>query len=151
MSNLSDWFSKRLGGWRLDRFTLILIVIISAALVMAVILLLRILYVRRQRLIALQLTALPRAQRRQLASRLKFYLQMLDMLERHGYNRPSWQSPFGYAKDLAKRSPAISKPVVQLTELFYEIRFGYRDLDKERKEKISTTLKELEDALFAKA
>jgi protein-glutamine gamma-glutamyltransferase len=146
-----DWFTKRLTGWQMDKFTMILIVIIVLALVMGVGLLVRIAYVRRQRMTALQLTALPRAQRRQLASRLKFYLQMLDMLERHGYNRPSWQSPFGYAKDLAKRSPAISKPVVQLTELFYEIRFGYRDLDGERREKVNATLKELEAALLARA
>jgi protein-glutamine gamma-glutamyltransferase len=151
MSSAIDWAQKRLQGWQLDKVTLSLIVIIMLALAMGVGLLVRIAYVRRQRMTALQLTALPRAQRRQLASRLKFYLQMLDMLERHGYNRPSWQSPFGYAKDLAKRSPAISKPVVQLTELFYEIRFGYRDMDAERKEKVATTLQELEKALMARA
>ncbi len=151
MNTSFDWVTKRLSGWQMDRFTLILIVIIMLALVMGVGLLVRIAYVRRQRMTALQLTALPRAQRRQLASRLKFYLTMLDMLERHGYNRPSWQSPFGYAKDLAKRSPAISKPVVQLTELFYEIRFGYRDLDAERRDKVNSTLKELETALMSRA
>ncbi len=151
MNSAVEWFSKKLSGWQVDRVTLILIVIIMLALTMGVGLLVRIAYVRRQRMTALQLTALPRAQRRQLASRLKFYLQMLDMLERHGYNRPSWQSPFGYAKDLAKRSPAISKPVVQLTELFYEIRFGYRDMDTERKERVASTLQELEKALMARA
>src|SRR3546814_7772307 len=59
-----------------------------------------------------------------------FYLTMLDMLERYGYVRPSWQSPFSFAQELAQAQPLKFDPVIALTELFYEIRFGQRPIER---------------------
>jgi hypothetical protein len=133
--------------WQLDRLNYTLIFIILILLALAVASLVRTVVLRRRRLAALQLTALPRAQRRGLASRLRFYLQMLEMLERHGYVRPSWQSPFGFAQELAEAHPMKFDPVVALTEIFYEIRFGRRMMDDPRKQRIKAHLKQLEHAL----
>jgi hypothetical protein len=72
---------------------------------------------------------------------------MLDMLDRHGYVRPSWQSPFGFAQELADANPMRFDPVIALTELFYEIRFGHRELDGERQNRIKAHLQQLEHAL----
>ncbi len=72
---------------------------------------------------------------------------MLEMLERHGYVRPQWQSPFSFARELADANPMRFDPVVTLTELFYEIRFGHRDLDDDRRQQIRAHLKQLEHAL----
>jgi hypothetical protein len=135
--------------WEFDEFSLILIGFIFISIGVGVGTFIRIMLVRHQRLVALQLTALPRAQRIQLVQRLKFYLVMLDMLERRGFVRPSWQSPFAFAKDLAKKYPERFDSVVHLSEIFYEIRFGYRDLDDERKGRIRQHLAELENALLA--
>lgn len=133
--------------WNLDRVNYTLIFFIVILITVAVASLLRTMILRRKRLVALQLTVLPRSQRRGLASRLKFYLQMLDMLERHGYVRPSWQSPFGFAQELAEANPMKFDPVVALTEVFYEIRFGHRKLDEEKKQRVKAHLKQLEHAL----
>ena len=72
---------------------------------------------------------------------------MLDMLERHGYVRPRWQSPQAFATELAEANPMRFDPVVALTELFYEVRFGYRPLDNDRKQRVRAHLRHLEYAL----
>lgn len=136
--------------WELDRLNYTLIFFICIMIAIAVASLARTLLMRRRRLVALQLTALPRAQRRGLAARLKFYLTMLDLLERNGYIRPSWQSPFSFAQELAEANPMKFDPVVALTELFYEIRFGHRDLDEDRKARVKAHLKQLEGALSSR-
>ncbi|MEX0654246.1 MAG: DUF3488 and transglutaminase-like domain-containing protein [Phycisphaeraceae bacterium] len=133
--------------WRLDRVSYTVAGLIIIAIGICLGYLARLLVIRRQRLVALQLTALPRAKRRGLARRLRFYLTMLDMLDRHGYVRPSWQSPFSFAQELAEANPMRFDPVVSLTELFYEIRFGHRELDHNRRQRITAHLKQLEHAL----
>lgn len=145
----------RLGRWcrgiydrlRLDRPTQMFAAGILCFIVIGLASLLRTVIVRRSRLAALQLTSLPRPRRRLLVSQLRFYLTMLDMLERRGHVRPAWQSPFGFAQQLAARDPTRFDPVVVLTELFYEIRFGYRPLDEHRRTRIRSSLRRLERAL----
>lgn len=133
--------------WAIDKLNYTLIFVILIMISIGVASLARTMIVRRRRLVALQLTALPRAKRRGLASKLRFYLTMLDMLERYGYVRPAWQSPFAFAQELAEANPMRFDPVLSLTEVFYEIRFGHRDLDARRKTRIKAHLKQLEHAL----
>lgn len=104
---------------------------------------------RRRRIAALRLTDLPRAQRRALTQRLRFYLIMLDMLERHGRERAVWQTPAAFADQLILRDGPRFASVAVLTELFYEIRFGHRDLDESRKHCIREHMHRLHDALAA--
>lgn len=141
------WFRDLPQLWRSDQLSYTLAGVILIAIGIGVASLVRTLVVRRRRLIALQLTAMPRAKRRGLTRKLRFYLTMLDMLERHGYVRPQWQSPFSFAQELAEANPLRFDPVVTLTELFYEIRFGHRDLDDNRRRKVKAHLKQLEHAL----
>ena len=42
-------------------------------------------------------------------------------------------------------------PVVALTELFYEVRFGYRHLDDYRRARVKAHLKHLEHSLAEQA
>ncbi|MEM9418239.1 MAG: transglutaminaseTgpA domain-containing protein [Planctomycetota bacterium] len=116
-------------------------------LLIAVGILIQIYFVRRRRIARLQLTTLPPAQRRGLSRRLRFYLIMLDMLERNGFHRPDWQSPANFAQELAEANPMRFDPVVALTDLFYEIRFGHRPLDADRKRRIRAHLKQLEHSI----
>ena len=136
--------------WRLDRFNYTLAGVILVLIGLALASLLRTLIVRRRRMAALQLTSLPRAKRRGLSKRLRFYLQMLEMLERHGHERPQWQSPYHFAKDLVERDAERFDPVVQLTEIFYEIRFGHRSPNPARLGRIRENLRKLEQALLGK-
>ncbi|MBB6430473.1 transglutaminase TgpA family protein [Algisphaera agarilytica] len=108
---------------------------------------LRLFLSRRRRILRLQLTTLPAPQRRGLSRRLRFYLIMLDILERHGFHRPDWQSPASFAQELAEANPMRFDPVVALTDLFYEIRFGHRPLDADRKRRIRAHLKHLEHSI----
>lgn len=134
-------------AWRLERINYTLAGLILIALAVALATLVHTLILRRRRMAALQLTALPRGKRRELARRLSFYIQMLDTLERHGYVRPRWQSPQAFATELAEANPMRFDPVVALTELFYEVRFGYRPLDEDRKQRVRAHLRHLEYAL----
>jgi protein-glutamine gamma-glutamyltransferase len=121
--------------------------IIVVTILIGIASLIRMAIVRRRRIIALQLTRLTPAQRKALSRRLKFYLTMLDLLERHGYVRPTWQSPFSFAQELAEANPMRFDPVVALTEMFYEVRFGHRDLDNDRRTRIRAHLRQLEENL----
>jgi transglutaminase-like putative cysteine protease len=130
--------------WRFDSLTIALLATIVCFILLGVGILIRTAVVHRRRLAALQLTRLPRARRRGLARRLRFYLIMLDALERHGHVRPAWQSPFLFAQQLADEDPMRFEPVVSLTEHFYEIRFGHRELTSQRRQVIHAHLDRLQ-------
>ncbi|MFW6060731.1 MAG: DUF4129 domain-containing transglutaminase family protein [Phycisphaeraceae bacterium] len=147
LASLLDRFRRLPELWEFDYLTYTIGGITLAGLGLGVTILVRTLIVRRRRLAALQLTALPRQRRRDLARRLRFYIYMLEMLERHGYMRPRWQSPQAFAHELAEANPMRFDPVVALTELFYEVRFGYREVDEDRRQRIRAHLKQLEYAL----
>jgi len=144
---VKDFFSRR----QFDQINITFMIITIFFILVGIASLIRSMIVRHRRLVALQLTALPRSRRRGLVRQLKFYLLMLDMLERHGFVRPSWQSPFSFAKELAANHPGRFDSVVALTELFYEIRFGYRELDKDRLRHIDAHLTELSQSLAKKS
>lgn len=115
-----------------------------AGLLVAAMILVRSYLVRRRRLVRLQLTRLPAEVRRDLGRRLGFYLAMLDILDRHGYRRPAWQSPQEFAESLAQEFPLRFDPVVALTDLFYDVRFGQRQTDAADRKRIRAHLKQLE-------
>jgi len=146
-----DWVTNQAEQVAFDTVGRALALIILAALTVAIISLARLLLLRHRRMVALQLTALPRTQRRTLARQLRFYVIMLETLERHGRSRPHWQSPFQFARALADEQPLRFEPVIPLTEMFYEVRFGYRELDGERQTRIRLHLKRLEQNLSASA
>ncbi|MDX1682832.1 MAG: transglutaminase domain-containing protein, partial [Phycisphaeraceae bacterium] len=145
-----DWVKETWSTLANDRFIAGLVLVILVTIGLGLASLVRTLIVRRRRLVALQLARLPRPQRRRLARQLKFYLTMLDMLDRHGYHRPLWQSPFGFAQELARTEPRRMQPLVTLTEHFYEIRFGHRDLDAPRQRAISQALDDLQTQLLTR-
>ncbi len=143
VSNFTSQFS-------FDGTSLVIIIVIGFFIIVGIASLIRMAVIRRRRLVALQLTAMPRKQRRGLVRQLRFYLTMLDLLEHHGHIRPAWQSPFSFAKQLATTNPARFDPVISLTEVFYEIRFGHRNLDQERQQRVDQDLRTLAAALAHK-
>lgn len=133
--------------WRNDQISYSLAGFIIVMIVIGIGSLMRTLVVHRRRLAALQIAAVPWSRRKGLTRRLRFYLIMLDMLERHGFVRPRWQSPLHFAQQLVQKHPQRLDAVLNLTEQFYEIRFGHRDLDLHRQQQIQSQLKLLENAL----
>ncbi|MFI4861675.1 MAG: DUF3488 and DUF4129 domain-containing transglutaminase family protein [Phycisphaerales bacterium JB063] len=146
-NGFADWADRQAGNVELDTVGYVSLGLLSIALLIAIYSLARLLILRHRRMVALQLTALPRAKRRGLARQLRFYIAMLETLERHGHVRPHWQSPYGFAQELAHDDPMCFDPVVALTELFYEVRFGYRHLDEERRGRVKVHLRRLEQTL----
>ena len=132
---------RRLG---LSRTYLLVLALSAVGLGLASFILLRLFFARRRRLARLQLRRLPHDQRRSLGRELSFYLYMLDLLERHGHRRPAWQSPHHFAIELTRKHPLTFDPVVALTELFYDVRFGRRRLDAPARQRIRVHLKQLE-------
>lgn len=146
-ADATEWVSDRARHVAFDTVGRALGIIIVLALGVAVLSLVRLFVVRHRRMVALQLTALPRAQQRRLSRQLRFYIIMLELLERHGWTRPHWQSPFQFARTLADQHPLQLEPVISLTEMFYEVRFGYRALDSERLARVRLHLRRLEQNL----
>jgi len=146
-----DWFKRFPDQWRRFRLNYTLMFVAIVFIVVGVVSLVHTLIQRRRRLAMLQLTRLPRRERRSLARRLFFYLRMLELLERRGHVRPVWQSPAQFAHELAARDVETFDPVVTLTEAFYEIRFGHREVDEPRRATIRDGLRRLEQRLSSQA
>jgi transglutaminase-like putative cysteine protease len=67
------------------------------------------------------------------------YQRMLDILKRHGYQKPVWFTPAEFAASL--RGSALGAPVTNFTAAYNELRFGGRI---EVAPRLSTLLDELE-------
>jgi hypothetical protein len=102
---------------------------------------------RRRPAARLQLAHLPKPRRRVLEQTLAFYLAALDLVERHGFTRPPWQSPRGFAHALLSRQGERFEALVELTEHFYEVRYGQAPLDPQRRLRVHDLLQRLRRAL----
>lgn len=151
ISSSRSWAADRVQKFELDQVGYLMVGVICIALVIATYSLIHTLIQRHRRMVALQLMALPRQKRRELARQLRFYITMLEILARHGLERPHWQSPYRFARELAEQDQLRFEPVVSLTELFYEVRFGHRSLDDLRKQQVRAHLRRLELTLSSNA
>jgi len=140
--------ARQTQNWKWDRLTVFIVISIIlfalaslASLVHALL--------RRRRVAALKLKELPRNARGQMARQLRFYLQMIDLLRRHGLTRPQWQSPFDFAHLLVQQDQQRFAPVLDLTQIFYEMRFGHRPLTDQRAQRIRDSLRQLQSTLAA--
>jgi protein-glutamine gamma-glutamyltransferase len=102
---------------------------------------------RRRAIRQLQLESVSRRVARRLAKHLEFYLQMLRILEKAGFVKPLWQTPAAFAAQLELQNAVRFAPVVPLTDIFYEIRFGGRPLDVDRARLIHQHLETLKQTV----
>ncbi|MEM7680571.1 MAG: transglutaminaseTgpA domain-containing protein [Planctomycetota bacterium] len=103
---------------------------------------------RRRKLARLRILELPRPERKRLARDLAFYLRMVDMLRRHGYDRPAWQSPSDFAAELTREHPQGFDAVGRLTDAFYAVRFGGLKSSTEDRQAQRADLRQLESDLI---
>lgn len=96
----------------------------------------------RRRTRVLHDPGLSAAERDRLAKEAWHYLAALMLLERHGLRRPPWQPGLSYARELAGRWPEVFRPLVTLTEQFYQCRFGGRSM-RENEDQAGEALAEL--------
>lgn len=138
-------FFKRIPDlYRSNKLELNLIMATSVVLIIALVTFFRIILLRRKRVQSLNLKQLNPKARREMHRQITFYLTMLEILERQGHRRASWQTPLQFAQKLTQINPTRFKPVSELTDLLYAVRFGHRKLDAPLKLQIQKLLMQLE-------
>lgn len=141
-------FAQRVSSlWRGERLSHALAVIVMLLIAVMVAQTAQRLWTRRQRALALQVGDLPPARRKSLLRQLKFYLVMIELLEKQGQTRPTSQSPLQFATTLAQRDPQKFAPVIPLTQTYYHLRFGHRELTQDQQAQVQQHLKSLESTL----
>jgi len=136
-------------AWRLDKANTSKAIGSAVLAALIAVVLLRVVVVRRRRLAKLKLTSIPPAHQRNLARRLAFYLEMSAMLAEHGYVRPPWQNPRDYALGLADEHPESMGPILALTDIYYQVRFGLKTLDPAQRQRVRVYLRQLQRSLSA--
>ncbi len=134
-------------AWRLDKINTTKVLGSAALALLATAALIRSVVTRRRRLMKLKLSKLPPQRRAELARQLSFFIDMSDLLADHGYVRPASQNPRDYALALRDLKPAVMGPVLELTDLFYHVRFGGRTADQAVSRRARVYLRQLERAL----
>ncbi|MBK7406090.1 MAG: DUF4129 domain-containing protein [Phycisphaerales bacterium] len=71
------------------------------------------------------------------------YQEMLTLLERVGARKPAWQPPMSWVRELRERGSESVPDLRRLTDLFYVMRFGGRDLTEDEKTEAGAILREL--------
>ncbi len=148
ITKIIEWVKNLPDTLKLNKLSYSIMGVIIFLIILGVASLIHTIVVQKRRLTALQLQRLSRKDRKALAKRLKWYLNMLEMLERNGYIRPIWQSPLDFSRELARSNPNRFNPVISLTEIFYEIRFGHREMDDDRRNRVKDHMRLLEHALL---
>jgi transglutaminase-like putative cysteine protease len=88
---------------------------------------------------------------RQLLESATFYSDSLGVLEKAGYGKPIVVPPATHARALARHNPQAAAAFRELTELYYTVRFGHKQISQLDTARADALVKTLEDALSAKA
>lgn len=62
-----------------------------------------------------------------------FYLDVLAAFEKLGRPKPRFRSPLEHVRSLRHEVPEFSAAAEELVEIFYDVRFGHRSLDRKRR------------------
>jgi transglutaminase-like putative cysteine protease len=101
----------------------------------------------RQRAKRIGLSSLPKADQLRLARQLGFYDQLTQLLERRGIARPQHLTPMEFCRTIAYLPAASYETIQRLTELFYRVRYGQRDLTAAQQRRLLKTVETLSGAL----
>lgn len=74
------------------------------------------------------------------------YQEMLTVLARAGLSKPEWQPVRAWGGSLGASSPALSGVVTELSDLFYIMRFGGRELTSQERTRAQELLEQLAPA-----
>lgn len=100
-----------------------------------------------QRARRIGLSSLPKADQLRLARQLGFYDQLTQILERKGVTRPTYQTPMEFCRSIAFLPPSAYQLVQRLTELFYRVRYGQRDLSAAQQRRLVRAVERLNASL----
>jgi hypothetical protein len=88
-----------------------------------------------------------RRQSEPLPSEVGFYPRMLTMLAAVGHVREDWQTPLAFAEQLVVKDRTRFAAVERLTRQFYELYYGARPMDAERRAAIEQDMSQLRNYL----
>lgn len=80
---------------------------------------------------------------RRMLNQLGFYLDMQRILRRAGLAKPDWRPPRDHAELVSAKHPEAAESVQEVTRLFYEARYGGRQLKSEERHKVDQCLTDL--------
>lgn len=101
----------------------------------------------RQRARRIGLSSLPKADQLRLARQLGFYDQLTQTLERRGITRPAHLTPQEFARSVAFLPPATFEAVQRLTDVFYRVRYGQRDLSAAQQRRLARAVERVNASL----
>lgn len=103
----------------------------------------------RQRARRIGLDSLPKSDQLRLARQLEFYDRLSQLLEARGIRRPAHQTPLEFSESISFLPQSAYDAVRRLTELFYRIRYGNRELSSAQQKRVIRTLDDLRSSLKA--
>lgn len=101
----------------------------------------------RRRAARIGLEGLPEADQLRLARQLKFYADLMTVLERRHIVRPRHLTPLEFAETLTFLPTEIYDAVHHMTRLFYTVRFGRNELPPDEHRRLTTLVSELDATL----
>jgi hypothetical protein len=91
--------------------------------------------------------ALPRVEQARLARQLGFYDELVRLLERQEIRRPAHLTPMEFARSLVYLPNEVYDAVLQLTDVFYRVRFGGAELVTGEQRELMMTVRRVEGSL----
>lgn len=70
----------------------------------------------------------------------RFYRDLLGVLKRRGIQKPAWETPLELATRLAASHPALHEPVMNITDILYQVKYRGRSLDAAMKKVLQEAL-----------
>jgi transglutaminase-like putative cysteine protease len=146
MGRFDDWLNA--GGWLVGAKVILgLIVLLAGACCVVVLKFVAQRRRMRKRAARIGLDNLPTAEQIRLARQLGFYEHLTTLLERRRIVRPRHQTPAEFSDSLSFLPNHAFDTIRRLTQVFYAIRFGRRQLDQDEQRDLESTVDTLEPIL----
>jgi hypothetical protein len=101
----------------------------------------------RRRAQRIGLDALPASDQLKLARQLGFYDDLMRLLEKHQIRRADWLTPQEFSESLAYLPTEAFQTIRRLTSIFYQIRYGRRELQAAQLKRLNAVISRLPQAM----
>jgi transglutaminase-like putative cysteine protease len=147
IDQMNEWLTNGQGLMFSVKLIIGLIALLGAVLFYGLFTLIRNRRRMRRRAARIGLDNLPTAEQIRLAKQLGFYEQLMTLLENRRIFRPRHQTPAEFSDSLAFLPNEAYDTIRRLTNVFYSIRFGRRQLPGDEQKDLEATVQGLEPIL----
>lgn len=149
--SIRQWMDRVNQAFRLGPSGYIFVGVVAFAIVLAIVVLIKLMHRSWTIRSVLRLDRVGSRAATRMVRQLGFYVDMLDVLQRGGSRKPSWQPPLMFADALDAKDPAVAKIVQQLTDTFYAVRYGGHELSRQELAERKAKVRELASKLNVRA